>query len=55
MQDAFRCGAEPDNPFLRLRLGQALFELGELAEATNWLAPQYLAEGLVPFEGEGPK
>src|SRR5215218_8881344 len=32
VQVAFRCGAEPDNPFLRLRLGQALFELGELAE-----------------------
>ena len=55
VQDAFRCGAEPDNPFLRLRLGQALFELGGRAEATNWLAPLYMAEGLAPFDGEDPK
>jgi hypothetical protein len=55
VQDAFRSGAEPDNGFLRLRLGQALFELREVAEATNWLAPLYLAEGLAPFDGEDPK
>jgi tetratricopeptide (TPR) repeat protein len=55
VQIAFQCGAEPEHPFLRLRLGQALFELGELAEATNWLAPLYLTEGLAPFEGEDPK
>ena len=25
------------------------------AEATNWLAPVYLAEGVAPFAGEDPK
>jgi hypothetical protein len=55
VQVAFRCGAEVDNTFLRLRLGQALFELGESAEATNWLASLYLTEGRAPFDGEDPR
>lgn len=48
VQHAFRCGAELDNTFLRLRLGQAMFELGNRAEATNWLVPVYLAGGGSP-------
>jgi hypothetical protein len=55
VQAAFCSGAELDNPFLRLRIGQVLFELGEFAESANWLAPLYLAEGLAPFDGEEPK
>jgi hypothetical protein len=55
IQDAFRCGADVANPFLRLRLGQSLYELGERDEATNWMAPAYLEEGLALFEGEDPK
>jgi tetratricopeptide (TPR) repeat protein len=55
VQLAFRWGAALDNTFLCLRLGQALFELGNVAEALNWLVPVYLMEGLQPFDGEDPK
>jgi hypothetical protein len=49
------CGASPANLFLRLRLGQSLYELGNEREAANWLVPVYLTEGRKPFEREGPK
>src|SRR5262249_55800820 len=55
VQHAFRCGAELDNPFLRLRIGQSLYELGDTKEAANWLVPVYLMEGREPFESEDPK
>jgi tetratricopeptide (TPR) repeat protein len=32
---ALKCGGSPDNPFLRLRLGQCLFELGDRRETAN--------------------
>jgi tetratricopeptide (TPR) repeat protein len=55
VQHAFRCGADLANPFLRLRLGQSLYELGNQRESANWLVPVYLAKGRAPFEGEDPK
>jgi hypothetical protein len=55
VQHAFRCGADPANPFLRLRLGQALFELGEQQEAEGWLVPAFLSEGPSLFADEDPK
>src|SRR5262249_52508764 len=55
VQHAFQCGAELDNPFFRLRLGQSLYELGDEREAANWLVPIYLTEGRKPFEREDPK
>jgi tetratricopeptide (TPR) repeat protein len=55
VQDALRCGADVGNPFLRLRLGQSLYELGDEQEAANWLVPVYLAEGRGPFESDDPK
>lgn len=55
VQHAFRCGAELDNPFFRLRLGQSLYELGDKREAANWLVPVYLSEGRKPFISEDPK
>lgn len=55
VQMAFRCGAGLDNPFLRLRLGQSLYELGDEREAANWLAPAYLSEGRSLFEDDDPK
>lgn len=55
VQQAFQCGAELDNPFFRIRLGQSLYELGDEREAVNWLVPVYLIEGRKPFEGEDPK
>ncbi|MFT3788026.1 MAG: hypothetical protein QM770_17955 [Tepidisphaeraceae bacterium] len=55
IQHAFRCGADVSNPFLRLRLGQSLYELGDLRESANWLVPVYLMEGRKPFAREDPK
>jgi hypothetical protein len=55
IQHAFRCGADSANPFLRLRLGQSLYELGNLGESANWLVPVYLLEGRKPFQDEDPK
>jgi len=55
VQQAFRCGAELDNPFFRLRLGQSLYELGDERGAANWLVPVYLMEGRKPFETDDPK
>ena len=43
------------NPFLRLRLGQCLYETGNQQEAANWLAGAYLLEGMKLFEGEDRK
>ncbi len=43
------------NPFIRLRLGQCMLELGEEREAANWLAGAYLSEGRQLFEGDDPK
>jgi hypothetical protein len=55
VQHAFRCGANVANPFLRLRLGQALYELGDEREAANWLVPAYLSDGRSLFEDDDPK
>jgi hypothetical protein len=55
VQHAFRCGAGVDNLFLRLRLGQSLYELGNEQEAANWLVPVYLMEGCRPFEDDDAK
>jgi len=50
-----RCGGEPDNPYLRLRLGRCLFEMGERQEAANWLTGAYLFEGKKIFADDDPK
>jgi hypothetical protein len=55
VEDAFRCGADSADPNLRLWLGQALFELGETAAASDVLIQVYQAKGLRPFKGESPK
>lgn len=43
------------NPFVRMRLGQCMYELGELEEAANWMVGAYLMEGEEFFEEEDPK
>jgi tetratricopeptide (TPR) repeat protein len=48
-------GEAPGNPFLRLRLGQCMFELGEEREAANWLAGAFISEGMQLFGDEDPK
>ncbi|MBX9627413.1 MAG: hypothetical protein K2X82_26655 [Gemmataceae bacterium] len=55
IQDAFECGADLANPFLRLRVGQSLLELGDEPEAASWLVPIFLGEGDALFDGEDPK
>jgi hypothetical protein len=55
VQHSFRCGADVSNAFLPMRLGQSLYESGELREAANWLVPVYLNEGRAPFASEDPK
>lgn len=55
VQHAFHFGADLDNPFFRLRLGQSLYELGDEQEAANWLVPVYLMEGRTLFEVDGLK
>lgn len=48
-------GEPTGNPFLRLRLGQCMYELGESVEAANWLAGAYLLEGNELFSQDDPK
>ncbi len=43
------------NPFLRLRLGQCMYELGEHREAADWLTMAFLSEGKKLFEQDDPK
>src|SRR5262249_45220912 len=43
------------NPFLRMRLGQCMYELGEQREAANWLAGAFITEGMKLFDNEDPK
>ncbi len=54
---AMRCSqGEPiGNPFLRLRLGQCMYEMGETREAANWLAGAYFSEGVALFAHDDPK
>ena len=54
---AMRCayGEPVGNPYLRLRLGQCMYELGEMTEAANWLAGAYLSEGTKLFAHGDPK
>jgi hypothetical protein len=47
---------DPDpNPFILLRLGQSLCQLGRTAEAVQYLAQGYMLGGAELFEGEDPK
>jgi tetratricopeptide (TPR) repeat protein len=55
LMTAMQCDGATANPFLRLRLGQCLFELGEFDEAANWLAGAYLEEGKSIFDEDDPK
>jgi hypothetical protein len=56
LQEALKgCAGAVENLFIRLRLGQSLFELGEMREATNWMALAFLMEGKRLFAAEEPK
>lgn len=55
LMTAMRCEGATENSFLRLRLGQCLYELGELDEAANWLTGAFLEEGQELFSQDDPK
>ena len=50
-----RCDGTTGNPYLRMRLGQCLFEKGDVDHAVQWLAGAYLLDGMAVFTDEDPK
>jgi tetratricopeptide (TPR) repeat protein len=52
---AVECPAGLGNPFIHLRLGQASFELGDLARAAEELTRAYQGGGLEILEEDDPK
>ena len=53
--DAMRSPNAIGNPFLHLRRGQVLFDMGRKQSAGDELARAYMAEGDQIFESEDPK
>jgi len=52
---ALHCPDAIGNPFLHLRLGQCLYELGEYDNAANELILAYMSEGKDIFNEDDPK
>jgi hypothetical protein len=55
LMTAMRHDGATDNPYLRLRLGQCHFELGDYGEAANWPSGAFLLEGQKIFADDDPK
>ena len=55
LTDAACCPGGHENPFIRLRLGQCYFELGEMDRAADELTRAYRNDGLEIFEDEEEK
>ena len=56
MFDALNCPDSLDNPFIMLRLGQSLFEIGEdMDRAKDFLMKAYMLGGNDIFDGEDEK
>lgn len=55
LQAAMHCPGAIGNPFLHLRLGEAQYELGDMARAADELARAYMGAGQELFEREDPK
>lgn len=55
LSDAMYCPGAIGNPFIHLRLGQSLFELGEIGRANDELARAYMGAGKEIFANEDPK
>jgi tetratricopeptide (TPR) repeat protein len=53
--DAVRCAEGFGNPFIHMRLGQALYELGDLDASAEELIRAYALEGPAVFEHEDAK
>lgn len=55
LEYGMQCPGAIGNPFMHLRLGQALLELGEEDRAADELIRAYMAEGRDIFASEDPK
>ncbi|WP_379143044.1 hypothetical protein [Paenibacillus sp. sgz500992] len=53
--NALNCPDEISNPFILLRLGESLFECGELAKAKDYLLRAYMLEGYKIYFSEDDK
>ncbi len=50
-----KCEGGKSNPYIRLRLGQCLYELDEKREAITWLSGALMTEGVEVLQSEDPK
>jgi tetratricopeptide (TPR) repeat protein len=55
MYDALNCPGGVGNPFISLRLGECLAELGETDKSKSYLLRAYMLEGDAIFQGEDEK
>ncbi|MBD8035082.1 tetratricopeptide repeat protein [Solibacillus merdavium] len=55
LYNALNCPNGASNPFILLRLGESLFECGELSKATEYLLRAYMLEGYKIFFNEDDK
>ena len=55
LNDAVNCTAPDVNPFVNLRMGECLYELGDRKRAAHHLTLAYMAEGRDVFADEDPK
>jgi tetratricopeptide (TPR) repeat protein len=53
--DALNCPDGIENPFINLRLGQSLMELGQIQMSKEYLLRAYMIEGKEIFEEEDQK
>jgi hypothetical protein len=53
--DALNCPDGTANPFVLIRLGEVLFELGDMEGAKEYLLRAFMMEGSEIFEAEDPK
>lgn len=55
LYDAINCPDGLDNPFILMRLGQCLYEMGEIDKSKEYLLKAYMLEGVHIFEEEDDK
>ncbi|MFJ7973568.1 tol-pal system YbgF family protein [Psychrobacillus sp. NPDC096389] len=53
--NAINCPDGIENPFIMLRLGETLYELGDVNKAKEYLLRAYILEGYSIFENEDDK
>ncbi|GGA28702.1 hypothetical protein GCM10011384_17680 [Psychrobacillus lasiicapitis] len=53
--NAINCPDGIENPFIMLRLGETLYELGDVNKAKDYLLRAYILEGYSIFENEEEK